>query len=141
MGYAVYTPSVEEEKFFEDLIRQQQAGQVGFGYGFVGMPYQRGAGLGSIFASLFRAIAPMAKSAAKAVGRKALNAGLGVAADALAGQNVKDSFKTHATAMGQDLVTDAQSALKRRMTGSGRGRGRGRGRGGKRARKATVFDL
>ena len=130
MGYAIYTPSAKEEKFFEDLIKQQQAGQIGFGYGFVGTPYQRGAGLGSIFASLFRAIAPMAKSAAKAVGKKALNAGLEVAADALAGQNVKESLKTHAKALGEDVVRGAQTALKRRMEGSGRGR--------KRAK--TVFD-
>ena len=121
MGYALYVPSSKEDKMFEELIDQQVRGQIGFGYGFTGMPYQRGAGLGSIFASLFRAIAPVAKSAAKAVGKRALNAGLEVASDALAGQNVKESLKTHVKALGQDMVRDAQTALKRRMEGQGLG--------------------
>ena len=132
MGYVRYVPSAKEEKLFEQLIEQQMRGQVGFGYGFTGTPYQRGAGLGSIFVSLFRAIAPMAKSAAKAVGKKALNAGLEVAADTLSGQNFKESLKTHAKALGQDMVQGAQATLKRHMTGHGLG--------SRPKRAKTVFD-
>jgi hypothetical protein len=133
MGFVIYTPPANEQELFEKLIRKQINGQIGFGYGFAGMPYQRGAGLGSVFASLFRAITPMAKSAAKALGKKALNAGLEVAADTLAGQNFKESLKTHAKALGQDVVHNVQTTLKRRMEGNGLGR--------RPKRAKTVFDL
>ena len=135
MGYVIYAPSANEEKFFQELVKNQQ---VGFGYGFVGTPYQRGAGLGSIFASLFRAIAPMAKSAAKTVGKRALNAGLNVASDVLSGQNPKEALKMRGKEMGGDLIQDVKSAVRKRGRRGMKG-GR-RGAPGKRKKKNSVFD-
>ena len=133
MGYIAYVPGNNEEKLFQELLKGQQ---IGFGYGFVGTPFQRGAGLGSIFASLFRAIAPMAKSAAKAVGRRALNAGLDVASDLVAGQNVKETLKTRGKKLGSEIIQDAQSAVQKKRKQSGRGLGNR----GKRKKEVSIFD-
>lgn len=48
-----------------------QRGGGGYTY-FEGSPYQRGAGLGSVFRSLFRALVPLGKRAASAVGQEGL---------------------------------------------------------------------
>ena len=61
------------------------------GGGFVGIPYQRGGGLGSIFRSIFRAILPIAKSAGRVVGKQALRTGSELASDLIAGKNLKAS--------------------------------------------------
>jgi hypothetical protein len=59
-----------------------QASQVGYGiHGFHGTPYQRGAGLGSFFRSLFRMAMPIIKSAAGKVGQQALATGAEIAGD------------------------------------------------------------
>lgn len=64
-----------------------QASQVGYGMiGFKGTPYQRGAGLGSFFRSLFRMALPLFKSAATTVGRQALASGANMATDVLQGK-------------------------------------------------------
>ena len=54
-----------------------------------GLPYQRGEGLGSVFKSVLRFLLPIGK----AVGKEALNAGLGVAADALQGEDIKKAAR------------------------------------------------
>ena len=133
MGYLIYAPSEQEEKFFQELIRDQQ---VGFGYGFVGTPYQRGAGLGSIFASLFRAITPMAKSVAKTVGKRALNAGLNVASDIVAGEPVKETLKTRGKELGKSLIQDVHTAVQKKR----KQHGYGLGIRPKRKKEATIFD-
>ncbi len=62
------------------------------GAGFSGaMPYQRGAGLGSLFRGLFRAILPVAKNVGKTVGRQALRTGSEIASDVLAGRSIKEA--------------------------------------------------
>ena len=48
---------------------------------FVGVPYQRGRGLGSLFRRLFRFAMPLLKSAAKAVGKEALHTTANIATD------------------------------------------------------------
>ncbi|XP_063972043.1 uncharacterized protein F54H12.2-like [Diachasmimorpha longicaudata] len=48
-----------------------------FGRVFVGSPYQRGHGIGAFLGGLFRRILPYLGSAARAVGKEALNAGHG----------------------------------------------------------------
>lgn len=63
---------------------------------FAGAAFQRGHGLGSLFGGLARMAMPLLKSGAKTLGREALKAGMHVAGDVMAGQNVKSSLKRHA---------------------------------------------
>ena len=80
--------------------------------GFIGARYQRGAGLGSIFRSLFRAILPVAKSAGKSVGRRALKAGAEIASDLVSGRNFKESLQEHGRHAASDLLSKAATKLK-----------------------------
>lgn len=52
-----------------------------FGRIFVGVPHQRGHGIGAFLGGLFRQVMPILGRAARAVGRKALNAGMNVVGD------------------------------------------------------------
>lgn len=75
---------------------KNQAVQSGHGLdGFHGSPYQRGAGLGNFFKSLFRIAVPVLKQAARAtanrIGRQALTAAGNIAADVTAGRTLKDT--------------------------------------------------
>jgi hypothetical protein len=83
----------ESSEFWMHYLVDQQ-----FGGGhptFVGLPYQRGAGIGSFFRGLFRAVAPIVKSVGKTVGKEALRAGANILADSSEGRNVKESFRDH----------------------------------------------
>ena len=79
--------------------------------GFVGVPYQRGAGLGSIFRAIFRAILPVARSAGKAVGRKALSAGAAMASDLLDGRSVRETFENRGRRAASDLLREASDGM------------------------------
>ena len=71
-------------------------GQTGHGMTyFRGRQYQRGSGFGSIFKGLFNAIAPIAKTALRSVGKQAVRTGLSVASDALAGADPLQSLEYH----------------------------------------------
>ena len=73
-----------------------QADQAGYGFaGFRGMPYQRGAGLGSFFRSLFRMAVPVIKRAASSIGKQALASGANIAADLAEGRPVLESLEEH----------------------------------------------
>ncbi len=68
---------------------------------FRGSPWQighgqMGYGLGGLFRSLKRAVMPMAKSGAKALGNIALNSGKNLLGDVPAGKNVKEAEKARA---------------------------------------------
>jgi len=52
---------------------------------FHGAPYQRGHGVGSFLGGMFRTIAPLVKSGAKALGEEALRSGIGFLGDIAAG--------------------------------------------------------
>ena len=112
-----YTPSQQEENEYRDYFLTQ-ATQTGFG--FVGDPYQRGAGLGSLFRGLLRSVKPLAKSALKAVGKSAINTGLAVAQDMLEGRDVVDSIKTHSKVEAKRLTKKAQKTMAQRGHGVGR---------------------
>ena len=60
---------------------------------FVGARVQRGHGLGSLFGGLIRSAMPLIKRGALALGKGALETGLGVAGDVLSGQSIKSSRK------------------------------------------------
>ena len=111
-----YTPSTDEEREYKEYFLHQ-ATQSGFG--FVGDPYQRGAGLGSLFRGLLRSVKPLAKSALKSVGKSAVNTGLSVVQDMLEGKDVGESVKTHSMAEAKKLT---KKARKRLQKGKGVGR-------------------
>ena len=62
--------------------------QVGYGQYYLDQVYY---GLGNNFASLGKAILPLVKSGAKAIGKQALKSGVAFASDVLAGKNVKQA--------------------------------------------------
>jgi hypothetical protein len=101
---------------------KNQAEQVGYGFsGFKGTPYQRGAGLGSFFRSLFRMAVPLLKSTATHVGRQALESGANIARDVAEGRSIDDSFKDHARRGAARLANVAVEKLGRVQSGSGLG--------------------
>jgi hypothetical protein len=95
---------------------------------FRGPKFQRGYGLGSIFASLLRSFTPLFtkqsfKQIASHVGRRALTAGVNIGSDILDGANLAESAKKHATAAANDLLDDTGSVLKRAWEGNQHGEG------------------
>lgn len=75
--------------FWDDNFSVEQTG------GFVGIPYQRGAGLGSIFRGIFRMVTPILKRAAKAAGKQALSVGANVISDVVKGGDITESISKH----------------------------------------------
>lgn len=109
---------------YEDYLNYY-SNQVGHGYAhpgistFKGSVYQRGDGLGSIFAALFRSLTPLLRSnLAKSVGRQILSSGVNLGSDVLSGQNFKSSLKRRAQETGINLLNDTAAQL-RGQTGEG----------------------
>ncbi len=89
-----------------------QAAQTGFGIeGFRGTPYQRGAGLGSFFRSLFRMAVPVLRSVGRQVGKHALTAGANIATDFVQGKPLFESAKEHSKRETSQLLQEASKAL------------------------------
>lgn len=102
---------------------KQQANQSGHGLdGFHGLPFQRGAGLGSFFKSLFRMAVPVLKGAAvataKRVGRQALTAVGQIASDVTSGQRLNDAVKTRGKQALSKVLHESADAI---QSGSGLG--------------------
>ncbi len=96
-----------DKKTYDDYYtRQTGAGAVPV---FSGAMWQRGHGLGNLFAGLARAAVPLLGKFAGAVGKKALTTGTRLAGDILAGKNVKKAVKRRATSAGKDLLRQALS--------------------------------
>lgn len=113
----LYIP--ESENFWVDYYLSQ-AQQTGHGLpGFIGTPYQRGAGLGSFFKNLFRIILPIGKSAIKSIGREALAAGANIASDVLEGKDVGNAAKMHLRDATANTLRKGARAIQR---GSGVGK-------------------
>ena len=93
--------SASYEKYYLD--------QVGHGQYFSGAPFQRGYGLGNIFASLGKAILPLVKSGAKAIGKQALKIGVAFASDVLAGKNVEQTTLERTKQADSTLLRQATS--------------------------------
>ena len=88
--------------------------QVGHGQCFSGAAFQRGYGLGNIFASLGKAILPLVKSWAKAIGKQALKSGVAFAFDVLAGKNVKQAAVQRTKQAGSTLLQQTTASKKRK---------------------------
>ena len=82
------------------------------GYGQVGY------GLGSFFQSLARKAMPFLQSGAKSLGKAALDTGINVAKDVLAGNNLKDSARTRLQQTAQTVKQQALDHIKSQV-GSG----------------------
>ena len=115
-------------------------------------PYQRGAGLGSLFRSLWRLVLPIAKSVGKSVGKQALKTGVQVADDVLAGQNLEQAVKRRGAAGAKKMLKQATKAVGKNQRGGGLGakkkrattlinRGRSRTKKPAKKRKLTKIDV
>ena len=81
----IHTPN---HKLYEQYYLNQAKQMGGNLPAFHGARSQRGYGLGSIFKGLFRWATPHLKQGVKALGKKALQTGVNVAQDMLAGENL-----------------------------------------------------
>ena len=103
----------------------KQATQKGGGPYFAGRLFQKGSGIGSIFASLFKRALPFLSRASNHIGKAALKTGANVLADTASGQNFQDSLKTRVKETGRQLKRDAVNKIQNAITtqtGSGRKR-------------------
>ena len=110
------TSTVEWEKFF----RSQYGGGGQF---YKGLPYQRGYGLGNIFKTVMKFLAPVAKS----VGRQALSTGAEIVGDWAGGTPLKQAAKRRGRKAVGNLARQAVSRMSA-STQKGRGRRRKKGR-------------
>lgn len=85
---------------------------------FHGSPFQRGYGIGSFFQSLARKALPFLQKGAKSLGRAALNTGVNVAQDVLAGNSLKNSARSR---LQQSANTLREHALNQIAAQTGRG--------------------
>lgn len=111
---AAYIPS---ERFWAQYYINQSKQS---GAGFIGVPYQRGAGLGSLFRGIFRALLPVVKSAGKTIGKQALATGAEIASDVVAGKTLSSSAKSRAKAGASTLLRKAADNLVQEGEGLGR---------------------
>lgn len=98
----------------------EQVEQTGYGLaGFKGSQYQRGAGVGSFFRSLFRMAVPFIKSAASKVGKQTLATGANIAADVVKGRPVLESLEEHGREGASNLLKDVSARLHQKGNGLG----------------------
>lgn len=86
---------------------------------FRGMPYQRGAGVGSIFRSLLRYLMPLGKEVARTVGRQGLESGVQILSDVMDGRRLGDAAADHGRMGARKLLEKASNRLQQ---GNGRRR-------------------
>ena len=89
----IHTPN---HKLYEQYYLDQAKQKGGNLPAFHGARFQRGYGLGSIFRGLFRWAVPHLQQGAKMLGKKALQTGVSVVQDVLAGENLKTATKKRA---------------------------------------------
>ena len=92
--------------------------QAGYGHQ-MGAGHQMGYGIGGLFRSVARAVMPMVKSGAKALGNIALKSGADFVGDVLAGKNVKEAAKARTVEAANVAKRKAINKLKS-QTGSGK---------------------
>ena len=68
--------------------------QIGGSLYFQGMPYQRGYGIGSLFAGLYRFLLPAGKEIAKAIGKEGLHTTSRILTNVIGGVPAKESVTT-----------------------------------------------
>ena len=108
MGRTVYHP---DAALYEDYYLHQTGRGLPV---FSGPALQRGHGLGGILGGVMRMAVPLLKKGAKYLGRQALQTGVGLAEDVLAGKNIKSSAKQRLTQMGTDTLHHIGRQVKRK---------------------------
>jgi hypothetical protein len=86
---------------------------------FTGLAYQRGAGIGSIFRSLFRFLLPIGRQAGAAIGRQGLETGSRVLSGLLDGKALKET-----------VVNEGRTGLKNLLDKAADNLGKQKGSGG-----------
>ena len=110
----IHTPN---HKLYEQYYLDQAKQKGGNLPAFHGARFQRGYGLGSIFRGLFRWAVPHLQQGAKMLGKKALQTGVSVAQDVLAGENLKTATKKRAKqALGLPSQNSPQSGAGKKGT-------------------------
>ena len=110
----IHTPN---HKLYEEYYLDQAKQKGGNLPAFHGARFQRGYGLGSIFRGLFRWAVPHLKQGAKMLGKKALQTGVNVAQDVLAGENLKTAVaKQDKKALGIPSQNSPQSGAGKKGT-------------------------
>ena len=82
---------------------------------FVGLPYQRGTGIGSIFHFLLRFLIPIGREAGKAIGRQGLESGVRVMSGVLDGQDLRQSLEHEGRTGLKNLLDKASNNLAKRQ--------------------------
>lgn len=98
------------------------AHQAGSGIGVIyrGAPYQRGHGIGSFLGGLFRSVLPLFSSGARAIGKEALSAGVGLLSDMVSARPMEESIKNRLKEASTNLKRKADDKIDRiNMSGSG----------------------
>jgi hypothetical protein len=86
---------------------------------FSGMSYQRGAGVGSLFRSLYRFLLPLGKQAGAAIGRQGIESSARVLSSVLDGKELKHSLADEGKAGLKNLLDKASQNLSKQQEGSG----------------------
>lgn len=93
--------------YYVDYFRTQRGGLPVF----AGKSVMGGAGIGSVLSGLLRSATPLLKRGAVALGKRALTAASGTAADVIRGANVKTAAKRRLASVGKDLLGDVTAAM------------------------------
>lgn len=95
--------------------------QAGSGVGVIykGAPLQRGHGIGSFLGGLWRSILPLLSGGAKAVGKEAINAGVGLLSDMVNTRPMNDSIKNRLREANSNLKRKIDNKIDNIMSGSG----------------------
>jgi hypothetical protein len=87
---------------------------------FSGMPYQRGAGIGSMFRSIYRFLLPLGRQAAGVISRQGMESGAKVLSSVLDGKELKESLADEGRSGLKSLLDKAsQNLTKQQQQGSG----------------------
>ena len=107
-----YTPDTSGAMGY--YLRNQNGGAMNY---FHGARIQRGYGLGNLFKSVARFVVPLFKQGARAVGKKALETGLAVGGDIIAGKNAKQSIKTRGKQALTGIANQGIDTIKQQVGG------------------------
>ena len=104
-----------------DQVFAAQAVQSGHGIpGFEGVAFQRGSGgIENFLGRLFRFILPVAKKAAKSVGKQALSTGVNIIGDAVKGRNIKEAAKEHGRKALGNIASNVEKYINQQGNGMG----------------------
>lgn len=107
---------------------------------FVGRRMQRGYGLASFFASLYRRALPLIKSGSQYLAKKAVKTGINTLQDISMGANPRQALKRRLTESSEELLDTVKAKLRRKMQPQQRGKGiqRKRRRALKKKRRQTL---